>query len=299
MSALFLVILLIPFLLAAGTVLLVVLLLRARPATAPPTGALIGVDRRTSAWRWGGVAAGLVIALATAQVDALGRGPMLAAPAFGWCVLLGVVIGESRVGPASGPVRSAALEIRRVRDYLPRGLTWTVAVTAAALLVLAVVTTAVASPDDMGRPGRSLTWQCGDFGGAHGPWPGSFYTVPLAAAVLLGLIAAYISLRAIVTRPRSAADPATLAVDDALRRRAARTVVGAAGLLVALPMTGLVLVAAGGLSAWSRSPCGHGWLHFVASGAGALLIPLLLVVAGWCAGTILAPRAGRSRKPVA
>ena len=47
---------------------------------------------------------------------------LLAGPVFGLCVLAGVAAGEISVRPTAGRTRTAAVEVRRVRDYLPRGL---------------------------------------------------------------------------------------------------------------------------------------------------------------------------------
>lgn len=70
---------------------------------------------------------------------------------------------------------------------------------------------------------------------ATGPWPGSFYTLPLSGIVAFGLVIAYFSLRTIATRPRSGVDPDSVSFDDALRRRSARAVVGACGVIVSIP----------------------------------------------------------------
>ena len=115
--------------------------------------------------------------------------------------------------PRHGPIRTAAVEVRRVGDYLPRRLGWAVAAAGGLLLVLVVATTAAGSPDDLGRAGRSLVRQCTPgIVESHGPWPGLFYTGPLAVVVLAGLVLAGVALRAIVRRPGPpvrAARPAT------------------------------------------------------------------------------------------
>src|SRR5690348_18438168 len=100
--------------------------------------------RRTAHWRWAGLGAGLAVGGAAAGWGALGRGFLLAAPVFGLCVLTGVVAGELTVRPPGGRTRAAVLEVRRVRDYLPRRLTTAVLGAAVALASLAAVTTATA-----------------------------------------------------------------------------------------------------------------------------------------------------------
>lgn len=97
--------------------------------TRRPTAALLEspalpalVNRRIAGWRWAGVIGGMAAGGAAAASGALGRGLLLAAPVFGLCVLAGVVVGETSVRSPTGRTRMAALEVRRVRDYLPRGL---------------------------------------------------------------------------------------------------------------------------------------------------------------------------------
>src|SRR5215470_11485149 len=95
--------------------------------------------RRTANWRWAGVITGLVAGGVAAGSGALGRGLMLAGPVFGLCVLAGVVAGEISVRPAGGPTRTAVVEVRRVRDYVPHGLAKAVLAAAAVLLALLTV----------------------------------------------------------------------------------------------------------------------------------------------------------------
>ena len=123
--------------------------------------AAAAAGRRTAGWRSAGVITGLAAGGATAGSGALGRGLLLAGPVFGLCVLAGVVAGEISVRPPGGPTRMAAVEIRRVRDYLPRGLAGAVTAAAAVLLALVTVTTVTGAPDDLGRPGRVLLLSCG------------------------------------------------------------------------------------------------------------------------------------------
>jgi hypothetical protein len=242
--------------------------------------------RRTANCRRAGVITGLVVGGVAAYWGALGRGLLLAGPVFGLCVLAGVVAGEMSVRPAAGQTRTAVVEVRRVRDYLPRGLATAVIAAAAVLLALLTATTATATPDDLGRPGRVLVFRCGPgLWQDHGPWPGAFYSVPLAAVVATGLIAAGGALRVVIRRARTGAAPEVVAADDALRQRAARTITGACGILVALPLAGTCLVSAGALLSFSCHPAwwtGAGWALL------ALLIPAAALM-GWCAAVLLAP----------
>src|SRR6266566_3522340 len=272
---------------SAGVALAARLARAGRPATAVTWAALPAeVARRTAGWRRAGVISGLVAGGTAAGSGALGRGLLLAAPVFGLCVLAGVVIGETSVRPPGGRTRTAALEVRRVRDYLPRGLAGAVTAATAMLLALLAVTTATGAPDDLGRPGRVVLLRCSAVMQQDaGPWPGSFYSVPLAAMVVAGLIAAGAALRVVIRRPRAGADPATVAADDAMRHRAAQTITGACGILVGLPLAGVCLVTAGALLSLSCRPAwwtSAGW-------ALLALLPALAALMGWCTVLLLTP----------
>lgn len=264
-------------------------LVRTRPRPAvpvQPAAVPAAAARRTAGFRLAGVLAGLVAGAAAAASGLLGRGLLLAGPVFALFVLAGVVAGELSVRPAAGPTRTAVVEVRRVRDYLPPGLATAVLAAAAVLLALVTVTTVTAGPDDLGRAGRALLLSCGPGSWQnHSPWPGSFYSAPLAAMVAAGLITAGAALRVVIRRARTGTDPGVIAADDALRRRAARTITGACGILVALPLAGVCLVSAGALLSFSCQPA---WWTYAGWALLALLIPALALL-GWCTGVLLAP----------
>jgi hypothetical protein len=156
-----------------------------------------------------------------------------------------------------------------------------VAGTSALLAVLLAATTAVGSPDDLGRAGRSLLRQCSAVQStAVGPWPGSYYTVPVAVTVGVGLVLAGWALRRVARRPLDATDAA---VDGALRRASATAVAAAAGLLVAAPAAAVSVVAAAALAGVDCAPAGWSAL--------ALLLALVAVagtgLSAWTAGVLL------------
>jgi hypothetical protein len=166
---------------------------------------------------------------------------------------------------------------------------------AAVLAALVTVTTATAGPDDLGRPGRVLLLSCGPgLWQDQGPWPGSFYSVPLAAMVAAGLIAGGGALRVVIRRARAGADVDAVAADDALRQRAARTITGACGILVALPLAGVCLVSAGALLSSSCHPAW--WTTYAEWALLALLIPALALMS-WCAAVLLAPARALTASP--
>jgi hypothetical protein len=245
--------------------------------------------RRTARWRWSGVALGVAVAVWLVLQDALGRGLLLAAPAVGIGVLLGVLGGELAATGPSGSVRQASLRPRRVVDYLPRALTPAVVAASGALVVVLGVTTAMASPDDLGRPGRWLAAPTGpSTSEARGPWPGSYYSVPVVLVVAVGALLAVLALVAVVRRPR----PGDPLGDDGDRARSAAAVVGGAGVLVSLPLTGVSALAAIGLLGFSVAPLGWrigGW-------ALVALVPAALVLLVWSSATLLVPTGAARRQ---
>ncbi|SCG45814.1 hypothetical protein [Micromonospora humi] len=259
---------------------------RARSARHALDGVHQEAVRRTTRWRWTGVIVGMALGAGTAASDPLELGALLAAPVFGLSVLVSVLVSESRVAPPRGATRSAAVEVRTVGDYLPRRLSGAVAVAAAGLAALLAVTTASGGPDDFGNPGRALKLHCPPTTSeGHGPWPGSFYSIPLAVLVLLGLVTAYVVLRSIVRRPRLGSTADLIRVDDLLRRRAARAVAGAGGILVGLPLAGVCATAAWTLLA---TACGPAWGKPVGWFLLAVL-PAVIAFTAWCTTAVLVP----------
>jgi hypothetical protein len=259
-----------------------------RPAVVPGHAASVGlpqsVNRRTAGWRWAGLAGGLVAGGAAASSGALGRGLLLAAPLLGLCVLAGVVVGETGVRPPAGRTRVAALETRSARDYLPRRLATAVTAAATLLLALLAITTATGAADDLGRSGRIVLLQCSQaLRESARPWPGSFYSVPLAALVAAGLIMAGTALRVVAGRPRTGAGEAAVAADDALRHRASRAITSACGILVALPLAGCCVVT--GVALLSLT-CRPAWMTLAAWAVLAVAPPALALI-GWCTVVVL------------
>ncbi len=227
----------------------------------------------------GGAAAWLV----HSSLD-LGRGTMLAPAVLGGFVVAGVGLAETVVRPQRpvGP-RNASLTARRVRDYVPRTLGLAVAGITAVHLATLALTTATASADDMGRAGRQVAARCASMGSGAGPYPGSFYSVPLVALLLVvGLVAAA-SLTAVVRRPRGFA-PDDVG-DDVLRRLSTTRVLAAVGSAVAASHTGVAFFAGGALL---RMDCQRVWMEPV----GWLLVasvPAALLLLGWFAGRVVTP----------
>lgn len=263
----------------------------------------VGVLRRSrAAYRAGGLVTGLLGAYAVQEAADLGRGLLLAGPVLGLGVVAGVLLGETAVRPRPRGNRSASLAVRRVVDFVPPALSVAVGTQTLTLLGVMVVTTVAGSADDLGRSGRVLSYACSALEQwSSSPWPGSFYTVPLASVLALGLAAAAFTLRVVVLRPTSASaaghvtagrDDLDLAVDQQTRRRAAEVVVAACGLLVSVPAVGLGLTMAAILL---RRECMPAW--WSTAGHAALGWALMsLVLLAWCLLALL-PRPVRGVSP--
>lgn len=288
------------FAVPAAVVGLVVALLR-RVVVTVGVNEHSGVARiavHTRRWRvvglvLGAVAAVLLLTLGQ-RVDALGRVTALAPTVLGAGVLLGTIAGELTARPAVGIRRSAVVETRTLGAILPRGRTVVLAISTALLGALLGIGAAWGSADDMGRAGRVLSERCTVVdpelgailtGGSRGPWPGSFYAVPLAVAlvVLAGLVA--LALRAIVIRPRPELDSRGL--DTMLRCWSVGNVLTAATVTVLGtlgPVALLMLVALSGMR------CGGGVAQTVVAGTAAVVGPLATGAAfGLLAGLVLTP----------
>jgi hypothetical protein len=245
-------------------------------------------------WRWVCVTrmVFLLIGLAAAAVTVQwgseeDRGQALAAVAFGLCVLVGAAVSETvvRPRPPTG-VRWASLRPRRVRDYLPRRMSWIVMGQLLAMVVTIVVTTLTASDNDQGRrvavscvsPTAAATTE---------PYPGSFYTLPLAGGMIVVLLVAALAARQAVCRPRGMA--MTEAGEDRLRRRSLEAIVAATGIAIGVSLLWVSDTAASELRflATETQECAPAWMnpvglvfHVVTLSAVVTSFYLLLRVSG-------------------
>lgn len=252
------------------------------------------VDPRRE-WRWVRVtwAAAAVLGagaawLVNTGLDA-GRGTMLVPTVLGLFVVAGVGLGETVVRPhRPRGARTASLAVRRVTDYLPRTLTLAVAAITVLHLVTLAFTTATASADDMGRAGRQIAAQCDSLVVTVGPYPGSFYSVPLALMLIAVGLAATAAATSVVRRPRGFAPDEV--GDDVLRHRSTSRVLAAAGTAVAATHVGIAFFAG---TALLRMDCQSPWME----PAGWLLVasvPFALLLGGWFLGRLVAPGAVRA-----
>ncbi|MDP3891729.1 hypothetical protein [Nocardioides sp.] len=268
-------------LLVIGAVVVLAVALRQPDATAVDVNA---EWRRVLIVRAAALGAGVVTAYLAHTTTALGRGTMLAPALVGLGVVVGVALGETLVRPPRPDgVRTASLAPRRVRDHVPSGLAVTVLTAMLLHAVTLVVTSVSASADDLGRAGRQLAHTCGDVTQARGPYPGSFYSLPLAATLLAIALVTAAALVVVVRRPRGfSTDDAG---DDLLRRRSATTVLAAFGASVTASHAGIAFYAGVALRGME---CGAPWMR--PAGVALLVsVPVAVVLTGWLLGRVFTP----------
>ncbi|MFE0513262.1 hypothetical protein [Streptomyces sp. NPDC058964] len=231
--------------------------------------------------RWAGLVAGALVAHWLIPLDH-GDGILYAIPAFGLCAVAGVLVGDALTPPARSAVRTAGLDPRRVRDYVPPRMIWLLIAMAVVLVVLLGVAAAVASPDDLGRAGRSLTVTCRGRTQSFSPWPGLHYGLPMLACLAVATGACGWSLRRIATRPG----------DEQSRRDRSLAIVAAWGLVVSFSLFGATTVASDTLT---NTGCG-GALSVVADRVLRPLSLVTFVTVPLMLFTVCAPRATWRRR---
>jgi hypothetical protein len=261
---------------------------------------LVALRRSTVAARYVGLAAGLAVFVVVATLGRLGRGLFLAPAAAGAVLILAVIIGQQLAYGGARKTGVAGVERRRMRDYLPHGLTVAVLLFLAVLIASAAWTTSAASPDDFGLH-RAFTVNGTETvmtgtGSAEvlpvestrSPFPGAFYTLMLAIGLPIVLVLGVIGLWLTARRPRNGADPELVPADDALRRQTAEGIVAAIGLAVSISLFGVALGAAGSVGGMSE----YGIRYTLAAVALGLTALGSLAVASWCAVLVLVPGGG-------
>ena len=276
---------------ALGITVAVVLVIQPRrpPLEVPPEHlGLVRLRRVAVTSRLLGLLAGLAVLVPLGYLGRLGQGLVLVPASFAVVQILGVLIAEIATRRDARQPGLASLETRRVRDYWRRSLT--VAALANGLVLSGVIgwTTAVASPDDAGRAGRAMAYRCSaecDYG-SFSPWPGSFYTTPLAIGLAVTLALAVTALIVVARRPRNGAEAALVVLDDAIRRQSAASVLAALQVASAGSLAGIGLTA--GPSLLNRG--GRGPAEFFP--IGWLLVVLGVLALGalcWAVATLLRP----------
>lgn len=271
----------------ALTVAVRVFLRAARPLTlgralceTPRLAALARTDR----WlRWGSIAVGSALGVLLAAALPLGRGLALAPVVLGTVLVAGILLSQLIHKRAAVTAGAGTLERRTLSQYLSAPL---IALTAFALTLLAAVLvlgTALASPDDFGLY-RTVTLIMRDGSASAGPFPGSYYSVPVAICAVLMLACAVAAARVVVNRPRATHDVRERILDDQVRRRSldgvASAMIGAAGAqamalatfaAIALRHIGSV---APGVDTAGSVPTNLSWVALGAAVVGAALMVL-------------------------
>jgi hypothetical protein len=260
---------------------------------------LVALRRLTIAARYTGLAAGAAVFVVVACLGRLGRGLFLAPAASGAVLIVAVVLGQHSAYGAARTAGVAGVERRRIRDYLPRGLTLSVLLFLAVLVASASWTTLAASEDDLGlHRAYAVTGSETVMTGVssevlaaestRSPFPGAFYTsmpaIGLPIVLVLGAIALWLTAR----RPRNGADPELVPADDALRRQTSEGIVAAVGLSVSLSLLGVALPAAMTVAAMAE----YGLRYTFGAAALALAALASLAVASWCTVLVLVPGGG-------
>ncbi|SEE96159.1 hypothetical protein [Ruania alba] len=225
------------FVLIAAVALFVVIAVFSRGTT--PRADHDGVRRVRNVILMARVAAAVLAVRVVMDVSGLGlhgQGLALAPVVVAIVWVLGGIAAEmvTRSALRDG---GAALEVRSLRRYVPRRGTVLLGLSVALLVTAATITTLMA---DSG--GRSLSYSCGTNCWAdRSPWPGEFYTAPLAVAfvVLLALVTTNIWLA--VSRPRGRLDDADAAADDATRTAAVAAALAVVALATAATAAGLAI----------------------------------------------------------
>ncbi len=233
-----------------------------------------------------------VVTLVWLQRDAyrLGLAIFLVPAIFALTQILATLVAGVLTHDAARTAGSAGLEIRRIGTYLPKRLSVLVAATTVVLALALSWTTGVGVPDDMGRAGRAFSFRAsGDpaFTATIGPWPGSFYAVPLTVALSIMLVLAWVAISITVRRPRDASDPEIVRVDDLVRARAVESILAAVGVGVAGTLF-LVGVLVSTLAIPQNSVPA---LLRLAGWSGVLLEFAAMAMAIWCAVLLVLPGA--------
>ena len=131
------------------------------------------------------------------------------------------------------------MERRRLGALLPRGRAVVLGISTALLAAMLAPRGRLGVPGRPGPRGPGYSRTCevvlpdlgrSTLGSSRGPWPGSFYAVPLAVALVVLVVLVVLALRAIVSRPRPELDSHGL--DTVLRRWSVGNVLTAATVTV-------------------------------------------------------------------
>lgn len=193
-----------------------------------------------------------------------------------------------RLGALVAARRTVSLAPRSVLEVLPRAHARAAAVALGAVAATLALGTALGDADDLGRAGRALATRCVDASGLEvshlrGPWPGSFYALPVAAALTLAALLAAVTLVVVARRPVVSQDRA---LDAAMRRWSARDVLLGLTLASCATLVPVLLLMTAGLAGASCRPTGYGALALL---CGALTVAACFGTAWAASGLLVRP----------
>lgn len=230
--------------------------------------ALTQMRRTTTAWRVAGILLAAVVG--RYMLSSGGVAPALAPAVAAGVIIVGVLLGQWQTYRAAQTPGTAALERRSLRSYVP---TWLVAILLvagslmAAGFVLGISLGSVPPEPGSGSVlGASLNWTCQvhtsegmqTIGGGIGPFPGSYYSLPMLISFIPPLLMAIGGLWMVVARPRNGADEDLVYVDDALRTQTAEGILASIALMLGVSMVGVGGFGWRGVSQTSEA---NGWFE--------------------------------------
>jgi hypothetical protein len=221
-----------------------------------------------------GLVVGLTVGFALTQSTVTGLAP----PAFAGSLMLAALVVATRLPrPARSTARVASLDLRRVRDYVPRR---------PAFGVVALAATAIGAIGAIGLHGLLARpdlppdyYDTGWYGpfSEYGPWAGHGLGGLLAstlATVVVAVGSGGLALWLLVRSPSAGADADERRHDEVWRRRTAHLVVATTGVNVAVP------VAVVGFLVATTPDVGDGFLGAVATVVVPSLVGVLALQAG-------------------
>jgi len=224
---------------------------------------------------------------------ALGRFVGLAPAALGAGLIIGTIVGERTARAPLGTTREAGLGERRIGNLLRGQSLWPLVASTGLLVAILAMGTVLGSPDDLGRAGRALARTCQlvsngvptTAGERRGPWPGSFYTLPLGGAFIVLGVLAFVALKSIAARRAAGSESEDL---DRLTRSWSTGNVLRASTVSALLIAGpLATVMGATLSAMDCRASTDAFVQWMALAAGVVATGLGLAL---LASLFMAPR---------
>lgn len=246
----------------------------------------------TSAARIIAFVVGLIVVVLMTAVGSLGIGFLLAPAVFAGTQMVAMVAANLVAHNMARTPGIAGLEVRRMSSYVPRALVVATSVALVTLAATLIWTTATASTDDMGRPGRAFTYSYPCEGlcwGSFSPWPGSYYAFPLGISLMFLIAVAVVAMVITVRRPRNASDPEIVRIDDFVRARSAESIAAALGLGIAASLAAVCFLVSRLVPSTVNGVAGS----LLAAGWAAVVVGTLAFgMSVWCVVALLLPGTG-------